>query len=1207
MEKNVSKMSFISLSPKQRIFVAVAIYALWVIGFAYSNFQQEKQRLYDSLDQQLETAAVTTPLLLPAELHHNSMSADDLTYQQDYNNTLSLSEYTDKTDIVYIYTLVLHDNKVFFTSSSSTIEERESGEELVSYFDHYDDVDPRVFDVFRNSTRTFLEYTDQWGTFRSIFIPQFSKDGTYYLSVADLSIDHIQSLLNQQIVHSLMVAILFLLFIYPVYRVSIKSIRNTANDLEKEVQKRTLDLKLNEERHKLAMRATNQGWYDLNLQTGEFSVSDGYQQLFGYEPSEFPITSLEWKKRIHPDDLEFVLNATQQCLKTHKPFEIDCRWQAKGGKWVWVHSINEIIEWDENGEPLRMIGIHTDITERKQSEEVLRVLAESGTTDKGNIFEIIVRQLVFSQDIRYALIAAINPSNNAMADTLAVSSNGEILDNVSYLLKGTPCENVLSEGSCIYPDNIQKLFPDDHQLIEMSAKSYVGVALRNNKNEVVGLLALIDDKPMPESSHSMSLLHSLARRASIELERNIANEKLKLSSRVFTDTHEGISITDPKGTIVDINPAFSKITGFGREEAIGKNCRILNSGKHSTNFFADMWKTLTEQGCWQGEVWNRKKNGELFAEILTISSLKNEKGDTLNYIGLFTDITESQKQQQKLELMAHYDTLTQLPNRSLFTDRFAQAVAHSNRSENMLAICFLDLDNFKPVNDNYGHEIGDMLLIEVAKRLKENIREEDTVSRQGGDEFTLLLGDINSFSQCEQLLERIHYALSRPYLINGYPHKISASSGITLYPLDDADLDTLMRHADRAMYQAKLAGKNRYRLFNALDDQHTIQKHSQLHEIEHALSNNEFVLHYQPKVNMKTGVVFGAEALIRWIHPERGLIPPLEFLPIIGGTDLEIKIGGWVINEALRQLEKWRLQGLELEVSINISSYHLQSALFMDELESAMSVHPKVDSQHLQLEILESSALSNINQISNIIKACRSTLGINIALDDFGTGYSSLTHLKNLSAGTIKIDRTFVRDILDDPNDYAIIDGVIGLADSFNREIIAEGVETDNQGLMLLVMGCNEAQGFGIAKPMPADDVSVWIGNYIPNEKWINYGNQERSLHDKKIELFRITFKQWTDRFITNIQSSHKDIELWPIMASTKCHCGLWIRRARQEQLFKQSWLDKLDVVHDEIHHVAYKLLLSYQKGEIEMARDGLDNFQAIAEKMNKLLKQYDE
>ena len=1209
MENNASKMSFISLSPKQRIFVAVTIYVLWVIGFAYSNFLQEKQKLYDTLDQQLETAAVTTPLLLPAGLHHQEMSKDDLTPHQDYNNTLALSRYTDKTDIIYVYTLISRNDKIFFTTSSATKEERESGEGLTSFFDHYDDVDPRVYDIFNSGNKAFLEYTDQWGTFRSVFIPQFSKDGSFYLSAADLSTAHIQRLLDQQVLYSLAIAALFLLFIYPVYWVSIKSIRNTTDELERKVQKRTLDLKLNEERHKLAMKAAKQGWYDLNLQTGEFSVSDGYQRLFGFTPSEFPTKSLEWQKRIHPDDLEFVHKANQQHSETHEAFEMDYRWQAKDGQWIWIHSVGEIVQWDTNDQPLRMIGVHTDITERKRNELVLQALAEKGTNEDNDIFQTIVRQLALSHDMRYVFIASINSIDCTQADMIAFWSNGELTENISYSLKGTPCSTVLDDEGEIdfYPDNIQHQFPDDHMLVKMEAESYIGVALLNHEGKTIGLLSMVDDKPMPDHFYSLGLLKSLAVRASIELERRASNEKLKLSARVFTDTHEGISITDATGTIVDVNPAYCEITGYSRDEAIGSNPNILKSGRQRPEFYEDMWQTLLQQDHWQGELWNRKKNGELFAELLTISSLKDVNGKTLNYIGVFTDITESKQQQHKLELMAHYDTLTQLPNRSLFTDRFAQAVAHSKRSDSMLAICFLDLDDFKPVNDNYGHEVGDLLLIEVARRIKENIREEDTVSRQGGDEFTLLLGDIESFAQCELLLERIHHALAQPYLIDGYPHKISASSGITLYPLDNADLDTLLRHADQSMYQAKLAGKNRYRLFNALDDQQTIQQHSQSQEIERALANNELVLFYQPKVNMKTGIVFGAEALIRWIHPEKGLIPPLEFLPIIDGTDLEIKVGNWVINQALQQLEKWRTQGVELEVSINISSYHLQSASFLDELENAMSAYPKVDSQQLQLEILESSALSNINQISNIIKACRSTLGINIALDDFGTGYSSLTHLKNLSAGTIKIDRTFVRDILDDPNDYAIIDGVIGLADSFNREIIAEGVETDNQGLMLLMMGCVQAQGFGIAKPMPADELPTWVDNYIPNEKWISYGNQQRSLHEKKIELFRITSKQWIDRFITNIQSSPEDIELWPIMANSKGHCGSWIRRARKEHLFKQSWLDKLGIIHDEIHHVAYQLLLLYQEDEIEMARNGLEQLQTVSGKMTTLLDQYDD
>ena len=310
--------------------------------------------------------------------------------------------------------------------------------------------------------------------------------------------------------------------------------------------------------------------------------------------------------------------------------------------------------------------------------------------------------------------------------------------------------------------------------------------------------------------------------------------------------------------------------------------------------------------------------------------------------------------------MAHYDVLTKLPNRVLLTDRFRLALAHSKRQKNLLAVCFLDLDNFKSVNDLYGHEVGDHLLIEVSRRIKSGIRDEDTVSRQGGDEFALLLGNVESIPQCEHLITRLIESLAQPYHIDEHPIFIGASVGITLFPNDGADFDTLMRHADQAMYQAKLAGRNRYHLFNAEQDHLTAEKHTQLEIIKQALSNNEFCLYYQPKVDMTTGNVFGAEALIRWNHPEKGLIPPLEFLPIIDGTKLEILIGNWVINEALTQLDYWNEQGIEIEISVNISSYHLQSPSFVADLETALALHPKVQSKYLQLEALESSALGDI-------------------------------------------------------------------------------------------------------------------------------------------------------------------------------------------------------------------------------------------------------
>ncbi|MCK5867011.1 MAG: EAL domain-containing protein, partial [Mycoplasmataceae bacterium] len=547
---------------------------------------------------------------------------------------------------------------------------------------------------------------------------------------------------------------------------------------------------------------------------------------------------------------------------------------------------------------------------------------------------------------------------------------------------------------------------------------------------------------------------------------------------------------------------------------------------------------------------------------------------------------------------AHYDELTQLPNRTLFADRFQQAVAHSKRHENMLMVCFLDLDNFKFINDNFGHDMGDQILIDIATRLKDVIREEDSASRQGGDEFTLLLRDIYSFSQCEQLLERIHRELNNPHFIDGQVYNVGASIGATLFPIDNNDLDTLLRHADQAMYQAKLKGKNQYTLFNALDSNELVHKQAQLKEIEFALVNNEFCLYYQPKVNMKTGNVFGAEALIRWIHPEKGLIPPLDFLPLLDGTDLEIQVGEWVMNEAVKQLSKWQNQGVNLEISINISSHHLQSPLFFKQLTEILDKNPEVNSQDIQLEVLESSAIGDIRVMSGIISNCQRTLGVSVALDDFGTGYSSLTHMKHLSASTIKIDQSFVRDVLVDPDDYSIIESVLGLARAFNRGVIAEGVETEAHGLILLIMGCEDAQGFGISRPLPAENFSFWLESYIPNQYWIGYANAEHSEKEARIKLLKLTTMSWfldvKNRALLAGEGSDLDPEI------NRCHLGIWLSHFRGEDIFDLGWLESLQQKHDDLYLLASSLIDAHQKSQPNIEKEGLDKFEiAYNEIMN--------
>jgi diguanylate cyclase (GGDEF)-like protein/PAS domain S-box-containing protein len=684
--------------------------------------------------------------------------------------------------------------------------------------------------------------------------------------------------------------------------------------------------------------------------------------------------------------------------------------------------------------------------------------------------------------------------------------------------------------------------------------------------------------------------------------RKEAEEQLRFSSRVFNQAQEGIIITDIAGKITDVNPAFCEITGYNREEVLGKGPEILNSGKHSPEFFSAMWQSILEHGYWQGEVWNRRKNGELYAELLTISALTDDDGQSRHYVGLFSDITQTKQQQETLELMAHYDVLTKLPNRILFADRFSQALGHSKRTETMLAICFLDLDNFKPVNDNYGHEVGDQLLIEVAMRLQNNVRDEDTISRFGGDEFAILFRDIESQKECEFMLRRIHESLAQPYIVNDLKIEISASSGVTFYPQENADLDTLLRHADQTMYQAKLAGRNTYKSFNPAQNRETIQKQQWLQQIRDGLEQNEFRLFYQPKVNMRTGEVFGMEALIRWLHPNRGLLSPIHFLPMIEGTELETQIDKWVLASALQQLENWHAQGFEVEVSVNVASAHLQSPHFIDDVEAALAKHPETDSKYLQLEIVETSSLGDVGAISKMIKLCRDLMGVSIALDDFGTGYSSLTHLRHLAASTIKIDQTFVRDMLDDPQDYTIVDGVSGLAEAFNRQVIAEGVETVEHGLMLLLSGCDRAQGYGIAKPMPAEEVLDWVNDYQPNPEWLAFAAESMTVRQQALKLFDLTSQHWNQIFVANLANEPDQVQHWPIMDHRKCHCGSWIHRVRVQGIFDEAWLNKLENAHNQWHSLAYELREIYLSQAPAKARQQIDDLQRLYTTMDALL-----
>ncbi|RFO94726.1 GGDEF domain-containing protein [Rhodoferax lacus] len=567
-------------------------------------------------------------------------------------------------------------------------------------------------------------------------------------------------------------------------------------------------------------------------------------------------------------------------------------------------------------------------------------------------------------------------------------------------------------------------------------------------------------------------------------ERKHAEEKLKLAASVFSYAREGITITDAQGTVVDVNDTFTDITGYARGEAIGKNLRILASGRHDKAFFASLWAQLTEKGHWYGEIWNRRKNGDVYAEALTISAVKNSAGVTQNYVGLFSDVTLQKEHEQHLEHIAHYDALTNLPNRVLLADRMKQAMTQALRHKDRVAVAYLDLDGFKDINDRYGHQVGDQLLIAIANNMKQALREGDTLARLGGDEFVAVLLDLHEAADSFAMLNRILAAAATPVQIGDHLLQVSASAGVTFFPQEqNLDADQLLRQADQAMYQAKLAGKNRCQVFDAAHDSNLRVHHESLEHIRIALERQEFVLHYQPKVNMRTGELVGVEALIRWQHPQRGLLAPGAFLPVIESHPLSVELGEWVMDQALTQVERWRAAGMDLQVSVNVGALQLQQPDFVERLQAVLARHPALSPNRLELEILETSALEDVAQVSELIDTC-ARLGVRFALDDFGTGYSSLTYLKRLHVGLLKIDQSFVRDMLDDPDDLAILEGIIGLAAAFGRQVIAEGVETAAHGRALLHLGCDLAQGYGIARPMPAADIAQWAGSWQPDPSW---------------------------------------------------------------------------------------------------------------------------
>lgn len=562
-------------------------------------------------------------------------------------------------------------------------------------------------------------------------------------------------------------------------------------------------------------------------------------------------------------------------------------------------------------------------------------------------------------------------------------------------------------------------------------------------------------------------------------EKFAADARLRMWEVVFDGSPEGIMITDAQNKILAVNPAFSAVTGYAPGDVVGRNPGLLRSGRHEADYYRGMWESVNNQGRWQGEIWDRHRDGNIYPQWLSISAVRDESGAVANYIGIFVDMAERRKMEENIRFLAYHDELTGLPNRALLDERLARALAHSGRAGTKVAVMFIDLDRFKDVNDTFGHHFGDRLLQEAARRLLSCLRARvDTVSRRGGDEFVILVKDVGPAREVAALAERMVAELSAPYVLNGVALNVTVSIGISIFPDDGADAETLIKNADSAMYQAKENGRNAYCFFTAKLNRQVTERLALENDLRGAVERGEFVIHYQPQVDIENGGIHGVEALVRWQHPRLGMMLPARFIPLAEETGLIVKIGEWVIREACRQHMAWVGRGLPpLRMAVNISAVQFRQEGFVRGI-SAIITEMGMAPSNLELEITESVLLDGVDKVAGRLSALRD-MGASLSLDNFGMGYPTLHCLRSFPLVKLKIDRAFIGRIVYEPETQALVEAVIKLSHRLGLEVVAEGVENQVVADMLRRRKCDQMQGYLVSAPMGGADFEAWLANRL--------------------------------------------------------------------------------------------------------------------------------
>jgi diguanylate cyclase (GGDEF)-like protein/PAS domain S-box-containing protein len=769
-------------------------------------------------------------------------------------------------------------------------------------------------------------------------------------------------------------------------------------------------------------------------------VSDAIEDISGYPAAQFMrSTSHAWANLIFPEDRKMQRRVVKQAILDGKPYAVEYRIIDASGTERWVAENGQPQVFEPGGEAPWVDGIISDISQRKHNEMRIEALL----AEQSAILDNVMFGVMFVRNRRI------------------VSVNRRCEELFGY----EPGAMTGSSTAIVFPTAFDFEAAGARQYSTLAAGEYFSEERHYRRKDGTLFWCMVSGCAIDQSRANEGSIWVYADITA----RKEAEEKLRLSATVLEHIADGVMVIDARGIIVAVNPAFTQITGYTEAEALGRDRTLTRSGRHDAAFYQALWDDLQSTGFWRGEIWNLRKNGEVYLEWLTVSAVRDNKGAISHYVGVFSDITLVKESQEKLDHLAHHDALTQLPNRLLFHDRLHHALQRAARENEQLALLFIDLDRFKNVNDTLGHHIGDELLQQVATALQDKLREGDTLARLGGDEFIVLLENVDGQYGASLVAEKLVGMFEQPFMVAGHELFVTCSVGISLYPTDAMDLNMLIRNADVAMYQAKARGRNGYRFYAPSMTGEGVERLRLETYLRRSLEKEEMFLNYQPQVEIDTGRLIGVEALVRWNHPDLGLVPPSRFISLAEDTGYINQLGKWVLIQACHQMVRWQEAGLHVpKMAVNLSARQFERGSIATMVGDVLR-ETGLEPHRLQLEVTESvimntgDALVFINDLHSI--------GVGLAIDDFGTGYSSLAYLKQMPVQTLKIDRSFIKDISTDVNDEAIAIAIIQLGKSMNLSVIAEGVETGEQAAFLLRHGCNLAQGYFYSRPAAPDDL----------------------------------------------------------------------------------------------------------------------------------------